>query len=107
MDHPRTWIQETQEKRREKVTKLSREESELAFTSLQQSCSRNASTYHKNRKSQQKEQGAFLGVLGGKKSTSELRARDDEANKVMKDDKTNTHKSFATSPRARMQLFVL
>lgn len=66
----------------------------------------NASTYHKNRKSQQREKGSFLGVWGRKKSTVELQARD-EANKVIKDDKTSTHKSFSASPRARMQLFVL
>lgn len=66
----------------------------------------NASTYHKNRKSQQKEKGSFLSVVGRKKSTAELQTRD-EANKVMKDGKTNTHKSFSASPRAHMQLFVL
>lgn len=63
----------TLEKRREKVTKLSREESEPAKRSLH--CSRaawKASTYHKNRKSQQKEKGSFLRVLDREKSTAEI-----------------------------------
>lgn len=65
-----------QEKCREKVTKLSWEDSEQAraFGSLQQSTSFQASTYHKNRKSQQKEKGSFLNVLGRKRSTQKLQA---------------------------------
>lgn len=54
-------------------------------------CSRtgslNASTYHKNRKSQQKEKRSFLGVCGRQKFTANL-------SKVMGDNKPTAHKSF-------------
>lgn len=65
-----------QEKRREKVTKLRGEAaaSKRACCSLQQSTSIQASTYHKNRKSPQKEKGSFLRALGSKKCTAKLQA---------------------------------
>lgn len=71
---------------RRKVTKPSWEEREQSVH-----CSRtgslNASTYHKNRKSQQKEKRSFLGVCGRQKFTANL-------SKVMGDNKPSTHKSF-------------
>lgn len=54
----------SQEKRREKVTRLGWAGSEpaSAFSALQQSTSLKANTHHKNRKKRQKEKGSFLGV---------------------------------------------
>lgn len=62
--HPRQRIHEKRRNAERRSLKLSWEERERAraFSSLQQSSSFNASTYHKNRKSQKKEKGSFLSL---------------------------------------------
>lgn len=57
-----------------------------SFTAARNS-SFKASTYHKNRKSQQKEKRSFLGVCGRQKFTANL-------GKVMGGNTLSTHKSF-------------